>query len=56
MKPDPALLARYRARLANPNAALFDTARFTRRLEAAFRIMAARQHAGEAPESFAVPA
>jgi protein O-GlcNAc transferase len=55
---DSALLSRYREKLANNRAtcALFDTARFTRHLEAAFRIMAARQRAGEAPESFSVPA
>ena len=53
---NPALLARHRAKLANTTCPLFDTARFTRNLEAAFRTMAARQRAGEAPQGFSVPA
>ena len=53
---DAPLLAGYRARLAQNRAtcALFDTARFTRHLEAAWRIMVARQRDGRAPQGFAV--
>ena len=51
-------LAGLRAKLAQnrDTCPLFDTARFTRHLETAYRIMAARQHAGSAPEGFSVPA
>jgi predicted O-linked N-acetylglucosamine transferase (SPINDLY family) len=52
---DPARLSGLRLRLAENRAscALFDTARFTRRLEAAFTTMLARAHDG-GPKSFAV--
>jgi predicted O-linked N-acetylglucosamine transferase (SPINDLY family) len=54
---DPAALAEIRAKLArNRDAApLFDTARFTRHLEAAFSEMSERARRGEPPRSFAVP-
>jgi predicted O-linked N-acetylglucosamine transferase (SPINDLY family) len=50
-------LAALRARLARDRdtCALFDTARFTRHLETAYRIMMARHRDGQAPEAFAVP-
>ncbi len=50
------LLGDVKARLArNRNAcALFDTARFTRHVEAAYLTMWQRQQRGEAPASFAV--
>jgi protein O-GlcNAc transferase len=52
---DPALLAAARERLAmGRNGPLFDTARFTRHLEEAFRRMRDRAERGEAPASFAV--
>jgi predicted O-linked N-acetylglucosamine transferase (SPINDLY family) len=53
---DPEKLAEVRARLAQNRDAcpLFDTARFTRHLEAAYRAMMARARAGAAPQSFAV--
>jgi predicted O-linked N-acetylglucosamine transferase (SPINDLY family) len=53
---DPETLAQARARLARnrDTCALFDTARFTRHLEAAYRTMMARARAGAAPEAFAV--
>jgi predicted O-linked N-acetylglucosamine transferase (SPINDLY family) len=55
---NPALPGRYRARLADNRLTcpLFGTVRFTRNLEAAFRIMAARQRAGGTPQGFSVPA
>lgn len=55
---DPAALAVYKARLATDGtkAPLFDTPRFVRHLEAAFRQMWSRHQAGLPPESFAVPA
>jgi len=55
---DRSRLADLRARLARQRqtCALFDTARFTRHLEAAYRAMIARARAGQKPESFAVPA
>jgi predicted O-linked N-acetylglucosamine transferase (SPINDLY family) len=53
---DPEKLAEVRARLAQnrDTCPLFDTARFTRHLEAAYRAMMARARAGAAPQSFAV--
>jgi predicted O-linked N-acetylglucosamine transferase (SPINDLY family) len=53
---DPETLAQARARLARnrDTCALFDTARFTRHLEAAYRTMMARARTGAAPEAFAV--
>jgi len=50
-------LAALRARLAQnrESCALFDTARFTRNLEAAYRTMMARARGGLKPEGFAVP-
>lgn len=52
----PALLAGYRARLAanRRSAPLFDTARLTAHLEAAYLEMWRRHERGEAPSSFAV--
>jgi predicted O-linked N-acetylglucosamine transferase (SPINDLY family) len=54
---DPPRLAALRGRLAAQRsiAPLFDTARFTRGLEAAFAAMWARHANGEPPASFAVP-
>jgi len=54
---DRARLAGLRARLARERlrCPLFDTAGFTRALEAAFAAMARRHAAGDAPASFAVP-
>jgi predicted O-linked N-acetylglucosamine transferase (SPINDLY family) len=54
---DPAALATVKAKLAaNRNTtALFDTARFTRHLEAAYATMIERHWRGEAPAAFAVP-
>jgi tetratricopeptide (TPR) repeat protein len=51
-------LAALRAKLAQTRdrCALFDTADFTRHLEAAYGTMVARQRAGAAPEGFSVPA
>ncbi|MDB5452010.1 MAG: tetratricopeptide repeat protein, partial [Caulobacteraceae bacterium] len=51
-------LAAMRARLTQgrDRGRLFDTARFTRHLEAAFETMQARAQAGLAPEAFCVPA
>jgi protein O-GlcNAc transferase len=51
---DPALLKRYRQRLEENrrSAPLFDTARTTRAIEAAYEMMLARS--GEAPQGFAV--
>jgi predicted O-linked N-acetylglucosamine transferase (SPINDLY family) len=53
---DSAALAALRAKLAANRATqpLFDTARFTRNLEAAFVAMWERHQRGEAPASFAV--
>ena len=53
---DPAALADLRAKLARNRdaSALFDTARFTRHLEAAFETMWTRHQQGEPPASFAV--
>lgn len=53
---EPALLAGYRERLRahGPRSALFDTARFTRHLESAYRTLWARQAQGLPPASFAV--
>jgi predicted O-linked N-acetylglucosamine transferase (SPINDLY family) len=55
---DPALLAAFRQRLARNRETfpLFDTARFTRHLEAAYTTMWERRQRGEEPESFAVEA
>jgi len=54
---DPAWLASLKARLAASRAsgALFDTARFTRHLEAAYATMWERHQRGAPPESFSVP-
>ena len=54
----PALLAELRARLASNRSThpLFDTARFTRHLEAAYASMWSRHLRGEKPEGFAVEA
>ncbi len=54
---DPARLAQIRGRLAQnrERCALFDTARFTRHLEAAYRGMVARHRQGLEPEGFTVP-
>ena len=53
---DPATLKRYRSQLveARHSAPLFDTARTTRHIEAAYEKMQARKTNGEAPASFAV--
>jgi protein O-GlcNAc transferase len=53
---NPEQLAALKARLAeNRNAcALFDTPRYTRNLEAAYRTMWERQQRGEPPASFSV--
>jgi protein O-GlcNAc transferase len=55
---DPARIAALKAKLAAaiPTAPLFDTPRFTRHLEAAYRLMWQRHVEGKAPEGFAVPA
>ena len=55
---DPTRLADLRAKLARlrGSSPLFDTRRFTRHLEAAFRQMHERSREGLPPESFAVPA
>ncbi|AWJ86737.1 hypothetical protein TSH58p_25095 (plasmid) [Azospirillum sp. TSH58] len=54
---DPATLAAYRRRLAagRATAPLFDSPRFTRHLESAYRTMWDRHAAGLPPESFTVP-
>jgi predicted O-linked N-acetylglucosamine transferase (SPINDLY family) len=54
----PDKLARLRQRLAGDRTALplFDTPRFTRHLEAAYRHMWAQYRSGAAPEAFAVTA
>jgi predicted O-linked N-acetylglucosamine transferase (SPINDLY family) len=54
---DAAALSAIRAKLARnrQTAPLFDTARFTRHLEAAFTEMQRRAARGESPQSFAVP-
>jgi protein O-GlcNAc transferase len=52
---DPARLAGIKEKLARARTGpLFDTARFTRHLEDAFRLMRDRSERGEAPGSFAV--
>jgi protein O-GlcNAc transferase len=53
---EPSMLSHIRARLAGnrETTPLFDTARFTRHLEAAYREMAARRARNEIPSSFAV--
>jgi protein O-GlcNAc transferase len=55
---DPARAAALKAKLtaAIPTAPLFNTPRFTRHLESAYRMMWQRHAAGLAPEGFAVPA
>ena len=55
---DPALLTSLKAKLAENRAAsaLFDTARITRAIEAAFTTMHERHRRGQPPEGFAVPA
>ncbi len=55
---DPAARARYRARLiANrDDCPLFDSARFTRDLEAAYAEMSRRSRSGSAPAAFDLPA
>ncbi len=54
----PALLAELRAKLARnrSTAPVFDSARFARHMEAAYRTMWERWQSGERPASFAVPA
>ncbi|WP_341897248.1 tetratricopeptide repeat protein [Ferrovibrio terrae] len=54
----PSELAMIKAKLAaqRDTAPLFDTPRFTRHVEAAFRQMQAQQRAGRAPEDFSVAA
>src|SRR5262249_11756658 len=54
---EPKHLAAVNAKLKRnrDNGPLFDTARFTRHLEAAFTIMWERQQRGERPKAFAVP-
>ena len=54
---DPARAAALKAKLAAaiPKAPLFDTPRFTRHLEHAYRMMWQRHMAGLAPEAFVVP-
>jgi predicted O-linked N-acetylglucosamine transferase (SPINDLY family) len=53
---EPTLLAAIKAKLANnrDTCPLFDTARFTRHIEAAYTTMWERQQRGEPPECFAV--
>ncbi len=55
---DPARAAALKAKLAAaiPTAPLFNTPRFTRHLESAYRMMLQRRAAGLPPEGFAVPA
>jgi tetratricopeptide (TPR) repeat protein len=55
---DPAALARVRTRLQTHRLTtpLFDTVRYTRHLEAAYRTMVRRHHAGLPPAGFTVPA
>lgn len=53
---DPALLAATKAKLGPGRSPLFDTARFTRHIEAAFVSMWQRHQKGERPVSFAVEA
>ena len=54
---DPALLRQLRRKLEQnlTTMPLFDTARFTRHVEAAYAAMVERWQRGEAPQSFAVP-
>lgn len=58
LSSDSGALAAVRARLKDgrANGALFDTARFTRRLESAYSRMWQRHALGEAPESFEISA
>jgi predicted O-linked N-acetylglucosamine transferase (SPINDLY family) len=53
---NPQALTEIKAKLARnrESCALFDTARFTRHLEAAFTRMVERSRAGQPPQSFAV--
>jgi len=53
---DPGALGAVRAKLAGTraSAALFDTARYTRNLEAAYATMVERYRRGDAPDSFTV--
>jgi len=53
---EPALLAAIKAKLARnrDNCPLFDTARFTRHIEAAYDAMWERYRRGEPPEGFSV--
>ncbi len=55
---EPQFLAAIKARLAANRLTypLFDTARFTRHLEAAYTVMWERHQRGDVPESFSVPA
>ncbi len=55
---DPSLLAAYKARLSRnrDTCSLFDTARFTRHIEAAYTRMWQMQQRGEPPAHFAVQA
>jgi protein O-GlcNAc transferase len=55
---DPQLLAATKAKLARNRTThpLFDTKRFTRHMEAAYREMVVRWRRGEPPEGFSVPA
>ena len=55
---DPAAMVDLKARLATAlrTAPLYDTARFTAGLEDGFRLAHARRLAGQAPQSFSVPA
>src|SRR6185436_7102323 len=54
---EPAFLAAIKAKLARNRTThpLFDTPRFTRDLEAAYRIMWERTQRGQQPEAFEVP-
>ena len=54
---EPARMAAIKRKLAHNRAtyALFDTSRFTRNLETAYRIMQERSQSGLNPENFAVP-
>jgi len=51
---DPARVAALKAKLESGSSPLFDTARFTRHIEAAFATMCERARRGQPPESFAV--
>ena len=54
---EPARMAAIKRKLADNRAtcALFDTSRFTRNLETAYRVMQERSQSGLTPENFAVP-